>query len=201
MDQNTDDSDLECLTLWRCIGCGAMGNTAECTGGCDFHRGFVVDAEVHAELLENVLLLRERTAALRQFIGDVIAATEIDPFEPALADLRLRARQLLAETSNAVRPEAAPEDERAEVWLCATCGMAEAQRNCLGICIRRTGDFVLTTQHDQLAADALALDGTVAAMAVMLRQIAWSAPKPGQSETMRAALRTSGRQLAQLFLG
>lgn len=201
MDQTIDDSNLECLTLWRCIGCGAMGNSAECTGGCDFRRNFVVDAEAHAELLENVLLLQEHAAALRQFVGDVIAATEADRFEPALADLRVRARQLLADTTNGVRPEAAPEDERAEIWLCATCGMAEAQRNCLGICIRRTGDFVLTTQHDQLAADALALNATVAAMAVMLRQIAWSTPKPGQSETMRAALRTSGQQLAQLSPG
>ena len=46
----TDIEDLDlpdCLTLWRCIGCGAMGNAAECTGDCDFQRRFVVDAEVH----------------------------------------------------------------------------------------------------------------------------------------------------------
>ena len=36
------DSYPETLALWRCIGCGAMGNAAECTGSCDFKRLFLL---------------------------------------------------------------------------------------------------------------------------------------------------------------
>jgi hypothetical protein len=203
----TDIEDLDlpdCLTLWRCIGCGAMGNAAECTGDCDFQRRFVVDAEVHADLLESYLGLSERRAALGAFAEDVAAATEPAPdttaepgrFQEVLAGLRARAKALLAAAPDGPPAAPAPAEERAEIWLCGSCGLVEAQRNCLGICIRRTGDFVQTTDHDRLAAEVAALDRQIGALSVLLRQIAWSTPKPGQAEATRLALRRSALALA-----
>ena len=47
-----DETSPDALTLWRCIGCGAMGNARDCVAACDFKRAFVVDAASHADLLE-----------------------------------------------------------------------------------------------------------------------------------------------------
>ncbi|MGO8739308.1 hypothetical protein [Rhodoblastus sp.] len=136
-----DETSPESLTLWRCIGCGAMGNAGECVAACAFKRALVVDAASHADLLEYFVNLHEYNEALRGFAGDVVAETATPAgFERGLADLRLRAKNLLAQAPRENAPQAVPEDERAEIWLCAACGMVEAPRDCLGIYVRRTGD-------------------------------------------------------------
>ena len=186
-----DETAPETLTLWQCVGCGAMGNAEECVATCDFKRAFVVDAASHADLLEYWLNLSEHIEALREFAREIVAETETpERFERALTDLRVRGKDLLALAPREKTPQAVPPDERAEIWLCAACGMVEAPRDCLGICVRRTGDFVRAEDHDALSAriERARLEARI--LAALARQIGWTVPRPGQSERMRAALRS-----------
>ncbi|WP_296712337.1 hypothetical protein [Rhodoblastus sp.] len=178
------------LTLWRCIGCGAMGNAAECSGSCDFKRNFVIDAQRHADLLEFHLNLMERSEALRRFVAELAASTEdLGRFLSASASLRGKARALAAEPPLQPRPDPAPDDERMEIWVCRCCGQVEAFRDCLGVCIRRNGDFVLSVEHDRIAREIEVMEAQVRILAAIARQVAWTSPKPGQEDAMRLALR------------
>ncbi len=187
-----DETSPESLTLWRCIGCGAMGNARECVGACDFKRAFVVDAVSHADLLEYFLNLNEFNENLREFAREVAAVTATaESFERALPDLRQRAKKLLARAPREKAPQAVPDDERAEIWLCAVCGMVEAPRDCLGICVRRTGDFVRADDHDSLGARITGARAENRPLAALARQIGWSVPRPGQLERMREAAQSA----------
>jgi len=186
----------ECLTVWRCIGCGAMGNARECLGTCHFKRYFVVDAASHADLLEFQLNLCERNEALRRFARDVATeAATPERFEQALAGLRARAKSLLAQAPSEEAPKAVSPDERAEIWLCASCGMVEAPRDCLGICIRRNGDFIRGEDHDALNARIESARIESRSLASLARQVGWTTPRPGLSERTRAAVRTAALAL------
>ncbi len=191
-----DVATPECLTLWRCIGCGAMGNAKECQGTCDFKRDFVVDAASHADLLEFFLSLSDHNEALHLLARDVVAETAAaERFERALAGLRARAKRLLAEALGEEPPQAVPPDERAEIWLCVSCDMVEAPRDCLGICIRRNGDFVRGKDHDALSAQIESARIESRSLAALARQIGWATPRPGQFERTRGALRTMALSL------
>lgn len=186
-----DETAPETLTLWQCVGCGAMGNAEECVATCDFKRVFVVDAASHADLLEYFLSLSEYNERLREFAREIVAETETaERFERALTDLRVRGKALLAQAPREKAPQAVPEDERAEIWLCAACGMVEAPRDCLGICVRRTGDFVRADDHDALSARIEKARLEARSLLTLARQIGWTIPRPGQSERMRDALRS-----------
>jgi hypothetical protein len=186
----------EAIALWQCIGCGAMGNAEECQGNCDFKRFFVVGAERHADLLEFFLNLSACNARLRQFAQEIIAETaEAGRFERSLPHWRARAKDLLALAPVEAAPQIVPSDERAEIWLCARCGQVEALRECLGVCIRRAGDFVFSSDHDGVAARVEGLQAETRALIVLARQIAWSAPKAGQTEVMRVAFRRKALEI------
>lgn len=178
------------LTLWRCIGCGAMGNAEECIGTCDFKRDFVIDAQSHADLLEFHLNLTERNEALRRFAAELAASTEdLGHFLSASAALRGKARALAAEPPQQARPNPAPDDERMEIWLCRRCGQVEAFRDCLGVCIRRSGDFVQSSEHGKIAREIEVMEAQTRILAALARQFAWTSPKPGQENATRLALR------------
>lgn len=130
MNQVDESSGPERLTLWWCIGCGAMGNAAECAGTCDFKGHFIVEAGRHADLLDYCFNLADRNEALRQFSSEITAETDDSRrFAHALIRLRSRAKVLLAPAPIEAPPQAAPDDERAEIWLCACCGQVEALRD------------------------------------------------------------------------
>ncbi len=186
-----DETAPETLTLWQCVGCGAMGNAKECVATCDFKRAVVVDAASHADLLEYFLDVSEYNERLRELAREIVAQTETpERFERALTDLRPRAKEALAQAPPEEAPLAVPPDERAEIWLCAACGMVEAPRDCLGICVRRTGDFVSAEDHDALSARIEKARLEARSLAALARQIGWAVPRPGQAERMRAALRS-----------
>jgi hypothetical protein len=167
-----------------------MGNAAECVGTCEFRRHFVVDVALHADLLGFFLDQSNRNEALRQFANEVLAETETaEGFERAQARLRARAKSLVARPPIENAPQAAPPDERSEIWRCACCGQVEAPKDCLGVCIRRKADFVLAPTHDELAARIDGLEGESRALTALARLIAWSAPKAGQTEAARLAFR------------
>jgi hypothetical protein len=191
-----DETSPDALTLWCCVGCGAMGNARDCVAACAFKRAFVVDAASHADLLEYFLNLREYNEALRELARELAMETATpESFERALPDLRLRGKNLLARAPREKAPQAVPEDERAEIWLCGACGMVEAPRDCLGICVRRTGDFVRAEDHDALGARIERAGAQNRPLAALARQIGWSFPRPGQLERMREAARSAALRL------
>ncbi|MCW2285140.1 hypothetical protein M2323_002940 [Rhodoblastus acidophilus] len=183
------DEYPETLALWRCIGCGAMGNAAECAGSCAFAKSFVVEAARYADLLEHFDALRARVEALRSWALDLCATEGFS----ALAGLRSGAKTLLAPV--AAPPLFAGDEEGAEIWRCATCGQVEAFRDCLGVCIRRSGAFVETSDCALLADEIARLEAERRGLAALARQVAWSSPKPGQGEAMRLAFRREAARL------
>ena len=178
------------LPLWRCIGCGSMGNFEACVGTCAFTRVVVVSAERHAELLDYFLTLDERLATLRVMAREAVeTCAAVEGFAAGYEHLRSEAKKLLQSTPGALDPPLrAAQDERNEIWLCASCGQVEALHECLGICVRRQGEFVRAEDHDALDARVQAARGEARRLASLARQLGWASPRPGQWEQMRVAL-------------
>lgn len=193
----------QCLTLWQCVGCGSMGNSEPCLGTCDFKRLMVVGVEDHAELLDYFLTISERLDLLRALASNVAAASEsAELFAGALEELRQSARNLLHEVPEELDPPpAVAPDERAEVWLCASCGQVEAPRDCLGICIRRNGEFVRASDHDSLSARIDSARNELRELASLARQVGWTRPRPGQVERARHAFQTKAREFSSASRG
>jgi hypothetical protein len=189
----------ECLTLWRCVGCGAMGNAEQCTGACAYQKLYVVSAEEHAELLENFATIKRQAQCLEAVVRDIAALAEerIHP-ESAYRDLQTSARTLFrsldheAISSQIMR---VPDDERAIVWSCTTCGQVEAPQPCLGICIRRNGDFLRASDHDELAARVEVTRVRARELAALVRQFVWVAPHAGQWDAARRAFQEKAIKL------
>jgi hypothetical protein len=188
---------LNALTLWQCIGCGSMGNAETCTGACAFKKLLLVGAEDHAVLLDHFLTLEERRDALADFARALAAATETeDGFAQKSEELRLQARGLLRgalEDSAPLSP--VPPEDRFETWRCESCGQVEAQHECLGVCIRRNGDYVAGADHDALGARIESLRGEMQELASLARRVGWASPRPGRLEATRAAWGQEARRL------
>ena len=54
----------EYFPLWRCIACGAMGNSSPCMGVCDYHKLEVVRSVDYAELLHEATVIMEHLKKL-----------------------------------------------------------------------------------------------------------------------------------------
>jgi hypothetical protein len=189
----------ECLTLWRCIGCGAMGNAEQCTGACAYQKLYVVSAEEHAELLENFAAIKRQEQCLEAVVQDIAALTEERSHpESAYRDLQTSARTLFRSLDHEALSSqnlSVPDDERAIVWSCATCGQVEAPQPCLGICIRRNGDFLRASDHDELAARAEVAQVRARELAALVRQFVWVAPHAGQWDAARRAFQEKAIKL------
>jgi len=191
------------LALWRCIGCGAMGNAEDCIGTCEFRKVEIVTAQDYADLLERRLMVDEEAERLTEAARAVAAlAAPRDNLDGDYRALQRRARDLLRTLPRAEeeRPDAAaPDDERAFVWLCAACGQAEAPQNCLGVCIRRMGEYVHAGDYDELADQLQSRQGILRELTSLLRQFAWVAPRAGQEERTLAAFKQKAAVLARSF--
>ena len=172
---------------------GAMGNASECLGSCDFKRLFVIAAARYADLLDHCLTLDERNEALRALARDLHADTgEEQPFARALAGLRQRAKALLAlgPARRRRRSHARRRPTRSGV---GALWSGRAFRDCLGVCIRRTAEFVLSSDYEALAGKVARLDAEQCELKALARQIAWTSPKPGQTSATRLAFRRGFR--------
>ncbi|MCI4677425.1 septum formation initiator family protein [Rhodoblastus acidophilus] len=189
------------LVMWRCIGCGAMGNGEACVGACDFKRLEVVDAQDYADLLEGRDEIDEQTARLSELARAVATLTaSANDLASEYRALRERARKLLGALDRDVMDLPAPttsEDERMTIWLCSACGQVEAPQDCLGICIRRMGEFVRAEACDKPAAAIAARYNCVRGLKSLLRQFAWVAPRAGQEEKTRVVFRKKAAELLQ----
>lgn len=179
-----EDELPDCLTLWRCIGCGAMGSVEQCTGSCAYQKLDVIGAEDHTELLDDFATIKTQAQSLEAVVRQIAAlGEEHRDYERAYRDLRKSARTLVRSLDHgaiSAQNRIAPEDERATVWLCTTCGQVEAPQPCLGICIRRNGDFVRASDHDELAAGVEFAQKGAREMAALVHQFAWVTPHAGE---------------------
>jgi len=185
------DPQLDSLVLWRCVGCGAMGNNQPCSGACAFRKLAVVSADEYAELLESLFAIKDEAERLEAVVGKIAGLRDVqDNFEPAYARLQRVARECLRSADHDEtfwRKPVDPEFEAATVWLCATCGQVEAPQSCLGICIRRNGEFLRADHYLELAAQIETMQRRARDLIALVRQLARVAPHAGQCEkTCRA---------------
>ena len=54
----------EYFPIWRCIACGAMGNSNPCMGVCDYHKLEVVRSVDYAELFDEATVIMEHLKRL-----------------------------------------------------------------------------------------------------------------------------------------
>jgi hypothetical protein len=111
-------------------------------------------------------------------------------FAPAYARLQRVARECLQSADHNEtfwRKPVDPEFETATVSLCATCGQVEAPQSCLGICIRRNGEFLRADHYVELAAQIETMQRRAHDLIALVRQLARVAPHAGQyKKTCRA---------------
>jgi len=65
--------------------------------------------------------------------------------------------------------------ERLKVWQCNGCGRIDHPQPCVGICQDRKAELVHAADYDRAAA-------RIAALEAMLRRIAFTTPRRGESE-------------------
>jgi hypothetical protein len=177
---------LESLVLWRCVGCGAMGNNQPCSGACTYRQLAVVSADEYAELLESLFAIKDQAERLYAVVRKIAGLRDVqDSFEPAYARLQRLARECLRSPDHNEtfwRKPVDAEFEPATVWLCATCGQVEAPQSCLGICIRRDGEFLRADHYVDLAAQIETMQRRAHDLTTLVRQLARVAPHAGQFE-------------------
>lgn len=128
----------ECLTLWFCIGCGAMGNTELCLASCDFRKLVIVSAAIYADLLEMTEHLDDEVERLGKLVRQIASLTPDESgWETTYYRLQRRAREALRTCDAKLMTPLDDSDaaiERMIVWRCATCGQVEAPQECLAVC-------------------------------------------------------------------
>jgi len=184
-ERQLETGDLpECLVLWRCIGCGAMGNSAFCTGSCAYRKVEIISADEYAQLFGIFETAREQAERLNALVREIGALDEMQSdFESAYRSLQAQARKIFhsADNNEETPPNALnTEVEPAIVWQCLTCGLVEAPQPCLGVCIRRSGEFLNADRHVELEARLVAVQCQTSKLRVLIRQFASVTPHVGQ---------------------
>ena len=174
----------EYFPIWRCIACGAMGNSNPCMGVCDYHKLDVVRSVDYAELLDAASVIMEqlkKLTALAHRIADL--PEEENERENSYRVLRDCARNLVREINPAGKEQQNRVAEPAEslrVWLCRACGQIEAPQTCLGVCIRPIQEYVRARHYDELMEQVTVAAGRVQKLRTLGGRLAWVSPRPGQ---------------------
>ena len=189
---STEASDLafepplpdEYFPLWRCIACGAMGNSNPCMGVCDYHKLEVVRSVDYAQLLDEATVIMEHLTKLTALVYRIAGLPqEESERENSYGMLRNSARDLLREINTTGKPQPNHVTEPAEgarVWLCHTCGQIEAPQTCLGVCIRPVEEYVRAKHYNELIEHMTVATGRVQKLCALIWRLAWVSPRPGQ---------------------
>lgn len=81
--------------------------------------------------------------------------------------------------------------DRHPVWRCIGCGRIEGARPCVGICEDRKDEVVFAVDHDR---ELSRLRGRIESLAAVLRQIAHTTPRKGETDRTWSALQTRARR-------
>jgi hypothetical protein len=174
----------EYFPLWRCIACGAMGNSSPCMGMCDYHKLEVVRSVDYAELLHDATVITEHLKKLTALAHRIAGLPEEESErENSYRMLRNCARGLLREinpTGKAQQNHVTEPAEGLRVWLCHACGQIEAPETCLGVCIRPVEEYVRAKHYNELMEQMTVTAGQVQKLCALARRLAWVSPRPGQ---------------------
>ena len=145
------------LKLWFCIGCNSMGNFAGCPDGCRMQPMEVVPATMFADLLALKYELHDKAAAMQAVLMRIrTPASAGDDPERIWHTLKSDARKALVAVAASPQhpPIKTPEpDAYFEIERCSACGAVEATQPCLGVCIRKVGEFVAREPYEAKFAD------------------------------------------------
>jgi len=78
--------------------------------------------------------------------------------------------------------------ERLKVWQCTGCGRIDHPQPCVGICQDRKAELVHAADYDRAAA-------RIAALEALLRRIAFTTPRPGETAGAWRAFQRDARAL------
>jgi len=170
------------IDVQQCIGCGAIATPQPCLGTCVDRRLDLVAADQHA-LAQSAVEVMETTRTQRRDLLDELVRSPLTPSD--WQSLRARARSALRQ------PPAAAAAAVITTWACDSCGRIEAPQPCIGLCVRPAVTMVPATEHQDLLTRAGELADTLARLAVPLRQLAWTTPRPDAWEASVRALRAS----------
>jgi hypothetical protein len=82
--------------------------------------------------------------------------------------------------------------ERVKVWQCIGCGRIEGPKPCIGVCEDRLAEYVAAEEHDAALA---AEQRRVEELAVLVRQIAFTTPRAGETDRTWLALQARAREV------
>lgn len=82
-----------------------------------------------------------------------------------------------------------------KAWQCIGCGKIEAPQTCVGVCQDRRVEFVYADEHREALEQVEAANRRADALARLLRQLAWTTPRPGEWESSYRALQARARRL------
>jgi hypothetical protein len=174
----------EYFPLWRCIACGAMGNSDPCMGACDYHKLEVVRSVEYAELLDEAIVVMGHLKKLTALVHRIAHLPEEESErENSYFTLRNCARDLLRKTDPTGKAQQNRMTEPAEglrAWLCHTCGQIEAPQTCLGVCIRPIEEYVRAKHYNELIEQTTVAAGRVQKLRALVGRLAWVSPRPGQ---------------------
>ena len=192
----------EYFPLWRCIACGAMGNSDPCMGVCDYHKLEVVWSVDYAELLDEATVIMDHLKKLTALVYRIADLPEEESErENSYGMLRNCARDLLRETNPTGKPRQNRITEPAEglrVWLCHTCGQIEAPQTCLGVCIRPVEEYVRAKHYNELMEQVTVAAGRVQKLCALVGRLAWVSPRPGQWQRASRAFQDEALAVLQV---
>jgi hypothetical protein len=185
----------EYFAVWRCIGCGAMGNSKPCTGTCDHRKLELVRSTEYAELYEEATAVVEQVKGLLAVVEHIAALPrEGEEMTSSYRFLQNRARDVVRDLVPAQNTPL-PAAERSLVWRCSTCDQIEAPQECLEICIRPVEEYVCASHYDELMGLVTAGRTQSRTLCALVRQLAWASPRAGQWERTLQAFQGQARSL------
>lgn len=143
--------------LWLCISRNSTGNFAGSPDGCRMQPMEVVPATMFTDLFALKSELQDKAAALEAVLTRIrTLASAGDNPERIWHTLKSDARRaLVAAAANPQHPPAksAEPDVYFKIERCSACGAVEATQPCLGVCIRKVGEFVAREPYEAKFAD------------------------------------------------
>jgi hypothetical protein len=191
----------EYFPLWRCVACGAMGNSDTCMGVCDHHKLEVVRSVEYADLLDEATVVMEHLKKLTTLVHRIAdLPQEETKRKNSYGMLRNCARDLLRETNlagKARQNRIAQPAEGLRVWLCRACGQIEAPQTCLGVCIRPIEEYVRAKHYSELMEQVTVAAGRVQKLCALVGRLAWVSPRPGQWQRVSRAFQDEALAVLQ----
>jgi hypothetical protein len=186
------------VSVLECIGCGAVLLPQERVGTCLDVTVELVQVSDVQEAEVRLHAARDAAARLERLATRLTArAPDGDAWdEGAAGSLRPLARAgLHAAGALADEETDAAAAEAIAGWRRESCGRFEAPRECLGICTRQRVEMVDAAGYGALRRSLSEERERLRSLSALARRVAWTKPRPGQSERTYRAWQADARAL------